>query len=233
MDDKKVLIFGYNHLSYELVTRLDSEYDITIVDSGEALKLANQKGFTVANIDFREDKQLKSLGIGKSINAIFCFFKEDYNNVFLTLSARSLDADLQIISIVENPDSAEKLLAAGANKIINPYQICGRKIYDMVTKPEISDVLEQTVFGRHDLNIADIEIPKKSPLENQLLADISLKQPYNLILIGVVDRKLGELLHFSMGKKNHKLAIGDTLVIMGTAHNIRKFTHDIISLKEL
>ena len=233
MNNKQVIIFGYNHLSYELASRLNSDYEVTIVDSGGALKLAHQKGFDIANIDFREDEQLKSLGIGKTIDAIFCFFKEDYNNVFLILSARSLDTDLRIISIVEDPDSAEKLLAAGANKIINPYQICGRKIYDMVTKPEISDVLEQTVFGRNDLNIAGIEIPKKSPLKNRFLADISLKSPYNLILIGVVDKMHGELLHFSIGEKSHKLAIGDTLVIMGTSHDIRKFTHDITSLKEL
>ena len=116
-------------------------------------------------MDFRSDDSLHKMGIGHDIETIFCFFPEDSENVFLIISARAIAPDLSIVAIVKDPDSADKLLSAGANKIINPYQICGRKIFGLIKKPVITSILENTVFGRADLNMAQVEIPIGSKLE--------------------------------------------------------------------
>ncbi len=229
MKARRIAIFGYNHLSFELTKRLNRDaHEIIFADSDkDGLASAAAEGFNIMQIDYRSDDDLKKIGIGKDIDLIFCFFTEDCENVFLTLSARALAEDLEIISIVENPDAAEKLLSAGANKIINPYTICGRKIYERYKKPDISRIIEQTVFGRHDLHIAEVEIPKGSVLENMVASDYKLDEKYNLILIGVVDKELGEDLHFAIGIQQHKLDAGDILVVMGPSREIRAFKQDI------
>ena len=51
-----------------------------------------------------------------------------------------MDKELNIVVIMDSSESAEKLLAAGANKIIDPYEICGRKIHDMLKRPDINDI---------------------------------------------------------------------------------------------
>lgn len=131
---KKVVIFGYNRLSFEAMSRLGLNfYQLLVVETDEEQAiLARENDFEVSGIDFRSDDDLRSIGIGEDVDVIFCFFPDDADNVFLTISARSLDKKLHIIAVVENPDSAEKLLAAGANKIIDPYEICGRKIYELI-----------------------------------------------------------------------------------------------------
>ncbi|WP_340121615.1 NAD-binding protein [Methylobacter svalbardensis] len=48
------------------------------------------------------------------------FLPTHFDNVFLTVSARAIDKNITIVAIVDDPESAEKLLAAGANKIIDP-----------------------------------------------------------------------------------------------------------------
>lgn len=226
---KKIVVFGYNNLSYEAILRLDqNSHDILIVETDETLKsLAEEKGYKVQIIDYRSDEDLKSIGIGTDIDIIFCFLPEDSSNVFLTLSARALDNQLNIIAVVGAAQSAEKLIAAGANKIIDPYQICGQKIYELIKKPDITSIIDHTVFGRDDLHIAEIIIPEGSYLENTYSSTLSLNEQHNLVLIGIVDKELGEELHFAIGEKDHKLDAGDIILVLGPSREISAFKKEV------
>jgi len=226
---KRIAVFGYSIMSLEVIKQLNEEqysYVFIVKNETEALLVAEQ-GFDTRIIDFRNDEAIKSVGIGENIDILFCFYPTDSDNVFLTISARSLDNELTIIAIVDDPESAEKLLAAGANKIIDPYEICGRKTHDMLAKPDITDILDNTVFGRHDLHIAQIEIPKNSSLEQTKTSALLLEGTYNLILIGVVDKVSDDNLHFVMDEKEHTLNIGDVLVVLGPARDIKAFKEEI------
>jgi voltage-gated potassium channel len=226
---KRIAIFGYSIMSLEVMGRLNKDkYSFIFIgkDESEAALVA-EKGFESRIIDFRNDDELKSIGIGADIDIIFCFYPRDSDNVFLTFSARAIDKALTIVAIVDEPESAEKLLAAGANKIIDPYEICGRKTHDILAKPDITNILDATVFGRHDLHIAQIEIPKGSYLENTKTSQLKLDEKHNLILIGVVDRELGEALHFVIGEKEYTLTAGDVLVVLGPSREIRSFKEEV------
>lgn len=230
---KKIAVFGYNRLALEAITRLDSEiYLVLVVEPDEKLAAcAVANGFETVNIDFRNDDELRSIGIGIDIDVIFCFFPHDGDNVFLTISARALDKDLTIIAVIENHEAGDKLIAAGANKIIDPYEICGRKIHELIKKPDMTNIMDHTVFGRHDLNMAEIEIPSGSYLQDSYVSElnINLNKQHNLILIGIVDKELGEDLHFSINEKQHKLDAGDILVVMGPSREIKSFKKQINS----
>jgi voltage-gated potassium channel len=226
---KRIAVFGYSVMSLEAMSRLNPEqYSIIFIakDDAEAA-LVTEKGFEAKAIDFRNDDALRSIGIGADVDILFCFYTRDFDNVFLTISARALDKNITIVAIVDDPESAEKLLAAGANKIIDPYEICGRKTHEMLTKPDITNILDNTVFGRHDLKMAQIEIPQGSYLEKIKTNDLKLNEKHNLILIGVVDRELGDQLHFAIGEKEHSLDAGDVLVVMGPAREIKAFKKEV------
>ncbi|QSB01449.1 NAD-binding protein [Methylomonas sp. EFPC1] len=226
---KNIAVFGYNRLSFEAISRLDKElYQITVIDHDPTkAALARENGFETANIDFRSDDDLKLIGIGAHIDTLFCFFDTDSENVFLTLSARALDKALNIVAIVDSPESAEKLIAAGANKIIDPYEICGRKIHDMLKRPDINDIFDHTVFGRHDLHLAEVAIPENSYLENAHVSQLHLSSQYNLILIGIVNKQVSERLHFVAEEFDRRLSVGDILVILGPSREIRAFKKDV------
>jgi voltage-gated potassium channel len=222
---KRIAVFGYSVMSIEVMKRLNSKQHslLFISDDKNQAALISEQGFETTVIDFRNDDALKSIGIGSTVNIIFCFYPTDSDNVFLTISARALDKKLTIIAIVDAPESAEKLLAAGANKIIDPYEICARRTHNMLTKPDVTNMLDNTVFGQHDLNIAQIEIPKGSYLEDSKNSELKLAEQYNLILIGIVDRELGDALHFAISEKKHILNAGDVLVVLGPSKEIRHF----------
>jgi len=229
MTDKLIAIFGYNSMTYELVSQLnEKENNLIILDSDpEKIEQALQKELPAQLMDYSQDDDLVALGIGSSVGTLFCFLESDSENVFLTLSARVLDKKLKIISVVNHPESAEKLLAAGANKIIDPFEICSKKAYQLLTKPSITWILDEAVFGRADLHMAEVTIPEHSCLDNTLISELHLNELYNLFLIGVVDKELGEKLYFSLGEQDHVLDAGDILVVLGPSRDIKNFKKEI------
>lgn len=229
MNNTSIAIFGYNSMSFELINQLTKKHQQLIVLDSDPNKItqAEKNNLVAQCLDYRQDEDLISLGIGSSLDSLFCFLEHDSENVFLTLSARSLDKNLQIISVINQPESAEKLLAAGANKIIDPYQICSNKVYQILSKPNLSNILEQVVFGRADLNMAEVSIPANSALDQTLLKDLQLSKHYNLFLIGVVDKELGEKLYFSLGDQDYTLNAGDILVLLGSQKDIKHFKQKI------
>ncbi|MBE0471477.1 MAG: NAD-binding protein [Methyloprofundus sp.] len=229
MSDKLIAIFGYNNMSFELIYQLSQkEHKLIILDADPVkIEQALHKELPAQLMDYRQDDDLITLGIGSSVETLFCFLESDSENVFLSLSARVLDQKLKIISVVNQPESAEKLLAAGANKIIDPFEICSKKAYQLLTKPSITWVLDEAVFGRADLNMAEVLIPENSCLDNTLISELHLNELYNLFLIGVVDKELGEKLYFSLGKQDHVLDAGDILVVLGPSRDIKNFKKKI------
>jgi voltage-gated potassium channel len=157
---------------------------------------------------------------------VFCFLPDDAENVFLTISARSLDASLQIIALTQSTEAAGKLLAAGADKVIDPYEISGARIFEILERPEVVEVLENTVFGRQDLNIAELTVPAGAWTDQCPLSALRHAIKQNVILLGVVDRERGSELIYSMRGVDHKLDAGDVLVVLGSRRQIE-------SLREL
>jgi voltage-gated potassium channel len=187
------------------------------------VEMANREGLVARQIDYTDDEALLGVGIGSHIEGVFCLFAEDSENVFLAISARALDPGLRIVAVCQSPDAAPKLLAAGADKVVDPYEISGTRVHDLIQRPEMVELLEQTVFGLQDLNVAEITIPQGSWLHGVHLSNLKDCMTQNVILLGVVDLERGRDLIFSTRGIDHRLDHDDVLVIMGARSEIEAF----------
>jgi len=231
MKKKKVLIFGCNSLVNDVADELTRrKWNITIISRNEeCIKRLEAKKIKFKDVDYTDDEQLKLLGIGKDVDTIFSFFEQDAKNVYLIISAKNIDPDVSIITLNQSLDSPDKLRAAGANKVIDPYEISGRKVFNMIKKPLISETIEHVVFGQSSINLAEIEITENSFLDGQSLGEAQLSKNYNLILLGVVDRELGNEFIFRLSGIDHKLDPNDLLVVIGAVDEIERLKTDISS----
>ncbi|RDH90718.1 MAG: TrkA family potassium uptake protein [endosymbiont of Seepiophila jonesi] len=228
MGRSDTLIFGCGPMGQEVAEQLIGRKLPVYMYSSDLDRVAEvlAKGFDAAVLDYTDDDKLRQAGIGEWVKVIFCLFPEEAKNVFLTLSARALDLDLKIICVSESPQSGQKLFAAGASKVIDPYEISGRKMHELIARPMIVDMLEHTVFGKH-LDIAEIEIPLDSCLSGYPLSALDLGRRYNVVLMGVVDVEMSDSLIFSTSGVDHKLDAGDMLVVIGPTVEITRLKGDL------
>lgn len=222
---RKILLFGFTKSAIEIGLKLKERgYQFSIIDNDPSLlPKAKKLGFELKILDYSDDSVLSEEGIGDNIKFIFSLFDEDAKNVFLTLSAKSLDEELNIITITHTKDAIHKLEIAGANTILDPYQISGKKIYKLITQPEVMNIIDATVFGYHDINMDQIVITKVSPLNGKMIDDIYPHPNYNILLLGIHDQELKKKFIFITEGHNHKLDEGDILVVIGQSEEIKRY----------
>ena len=222
-------IFGCGPLGLEVAEQLRQRgWELILVDQDpELLKQAARREMSLTEMDYTDDKALEELILGTDLQVIFALFQDDPKNVFLTISARAIRPSLRIITVASTQDSARKLMAAGADKVIDPYQIIGHKVHTLIRQPLVAETMEHTVFGRHDLNLFQVEIPPGSRLAGAMLDDLDLRGSYNLVLLGVVDKERGDDLIFATKGVNHHLDAGDVMVVIGPMGEIERFSRDI------
>jgi voltage-gated potassium channel len=218
-------LFGCNPLAIEVAWRLSlARLPFVMLDSDAGrVDDARQEGLVAERIDYTEDDALRAVGIGSHIEGMFCLLGEDSENVFLAISARALDPGLRIVAVCQAPEAAAKLLAAGADKVVDPYEISGARVHELIERPEVVELMEHTVFGLQDLNIAEVTIPSGSWVHGVRLSELRQHMKQNVILLGVVDLERGKDLIFSTRGIDHNLDPNDVLVVIGPSRDVNNF----------
>ena len=132
-----VIICGFGRLGTMLAQELKAgKASFVVVDrSDERLAQARERGYLCIHADATEEDALRSAGVARA-RALATVLPDDAANVFITLSARSLNRDLLIIARGEMPATESKLVQAGANKVVLPAHIGAERVAEMVLFPE-------------------------------------------------------------------------------------------------
>ena len=88
-----------------------------------------------------EDKVLLAAGVERA-EGLISALSQDTDNLFVALTARRLNPDLLIIARVEYESSEVKLISAGADRVLSPTQIAGRRMATMLINPEVINFLD-------------------------------------------------------------------------------------------
>jgi voltage-gated potassium channel len=212
-----IALFGYYQSAVEVASFLRAgDYRLVIIDDNPGnLEKARNAGYETAELDFRDDSELAKLGLGETIDTVFCLFPDDAENVFLTLSARSLAPEIRIFSIAHGKSAVPNLHAAGADKVIETEEISGLRIWDIITRPIVTAILDYTLFGQANLNVTELQIPRGSQFVGKIVTELELESRYNLILLGWVDLELEEHFVYSRAVQHTRLQVGDILIVIG------------------
>ncbi len=220
-DRPEVVLFGCGGLALAVAETLrDRGVQFLLVSAEpERVETATSKGFGAVHLDYTDDEALKSIGVGGEVRMIFCLFEETASNLFLTLSARALAPDLAIITICDSPASSSKLVAAGANKTIDPFLLTARWVHNLIRRPLIVETLYEVLFGVADLEVSEITVADGAYLAGKRLGDLKPRR-HDILILGVIDRQRGAELLLRTNAPSYALTAGDVLVVIGPRREI-------------
>ena len=137
----------------------------------------------------------------------------DAENLYVVLSARGLKPDLLIVARAGEEGSEQKLLRAGADRVVSPYHIGGLRMAHSVLKPAVVDFIEfATKSGNIDLQIEEITIQEGSQLVNHSLDECGIGRDLGIIIVAI-KQKTGEM-RFNPTFRT-AIQAGDTLIAVG------------------
>jgi voltage-gated potassium channel len=169
------------------------------------------------NGDATSDEVLRHAGVDRA-RALIAVAPSDADNLFITMSARLLNDQLFIVSRAEGEMAEQKLLRAGANRVVSPYAIGGTKVAQAVLRPAVVDFIELATRTEHiDLQLEETLLKPGARLVGTTLQGSRLRQDLGVIIVAV-KKPGGHLVANPPGES--VLEAGDTLIALGNRRNL-------------
>lgn len=168
-----------------------------------------------------DDEVLLRAGIERA-RGLIAVAATDEENVFIVLTARVLNPRLHIVARSIREENEDKLRRAGADRVISPYILGGRRMAAAVLKPGVMDFLDLVLHGEAvDTEIVDVAVAPGSRAAGRTLGDLNLWQRCGVTVLAV--RNPGEE-HAVAPCPETELREGAELILMGRRAQITQAT---------
>ena len=224
------IICGYGRVGRILAKELyEQKCPFVIVDpDAERLREAEAIGFLVLIGDATEEETLRLAGIMRA-RVLATVLPDDTVNVFITLTARELNGELEIIARGESPSTERKLLRSGANKVVLPAAIGAAKISQLITRPSAESLLRDAVGSAHltdelqsiGLQIVEAKIEAGSPLAGKSLRSAEIAGSGGVVIIAL-KKPDGTVQPHPSG--DTILEAQDTIILLGHSDTLPQLT---------
>lgn len=220
------IICGYGRIGQTIAQELARRGKPFVVVDGDPdiVEAAREDGQLAVIGDATDEETLLDAHIERA-HTLVVSLHSDADNVFLTLTARNLNKDLRIIARGEHIATEKKLRQAGADQVVLPAVIGGRRMAALVTRPNAAEMLEHFMNNeRADVELEELRIPESSPLVGKTVRDTDARQRYRLLIIGI--RRAAGTMVFNPDS-HEKFEVDDVLVVMGDKADADKFEKEL------
>ncbi len=210
------ILCGYGRMGRVIARHLQSEkVPFVVVDhTPELVEAIREEKLLAIEGDATSDETLERAGVRRA-KGLVTVLSKDAENVFVVLTASQLNPSLYILARANNDDAIPKLIRAGANAVINPYESAGARIAQTLLRPAVTDFM-QVVTSREglDIRVEQIEIQPESQLAGRTLRESNLRQVANAMVVAIRKGRSGEMLFNP--ESSALMEAGDTLIAIAS-----------------
>jgi voltage-gated potassium channel len=142
----------------------------------------------------------------------------DSGNTYITLTAKALNPDVFVVARAGKRESEARVRRAGANRVISPYTLSGRRMALSALQPNVVDFMDTLAVGRSTGQIlAEVEVTDRSGLAGRTIHDIFHASSVTILGVQRVD---GELL---VGPRDDTVVgAGDRVMVVGPESEVSR-----------
>jgi voltage-gated potassium channel len=214
------IICGFGRIGQQLANERASAKAGFVVVERNAAKIAEAEaaGYLCLAADATDEAGLKHAGIERA-RVLATVLPDDAANVFITLSARSLNPRLEIIARGEMASTESKLIHAGADKVVLPTHIGAERIAEMILYPTTarflgdSPQMRDLKRGLHEfgLEVEAVTVPPNGALTGSTVGDAERRSNGSFFVVQI-DRPGGQ--SFVHPGEEVKIEAEDTVVLV-------------------
>ncbi len=225
------LVCGFGRMGRRICNELRAaNVPFVVIEKEEALvDTLDEQGYLYVIGDATNDEILMKARIQKA-KGLVAVLPTEAENVFTVLSAKVLNPKLFVVSRAVEEETESKLLRAGADRVVKPYEIGGVRMAMMLLRPAVVDFID--IIARKqgvDLNLEEIEVEEGSPLIGKSLAESPIRKDLNIMIIAVF-RKDGKYIYNP--RSSTVIQAGDRLIAIGESLSLEKLAVQCMAQKK-
>lgn len=220
------IVCGAGDVGREAVRELQrSGARFVVVDRDpDESELSRDDSILLVTGDAVNDEVLQEAGVERAAGLISAL-PQDEQNVFVALTARQLNPELVIVAQAAEESSIRKLEKAGADRVISPKQIAGRRMASVMLRPSVVSFLEVMVQGKGvAMRIEEVAVDAASPLVGKNLRETGIGSHTGAIIIGINNRTGSARMNPAAGStlSGVMLKEDDVLIALGSEGQIQR-----------
>lgn len=186
-------------------------------------ELAEDSDAIVVQGDASEEAVLKHARIEEA-KGLVAVLPSDADNVFVTLTARQMNASLQIIAKGTDEFAYTKLRRAGANRVITPAQIAGRRIASSILRPSVVNFLDVIVDDTEvSMRMEEYLVGESSPIVNKTIKEADLGQHTGAIVLAITNPAGRAKIDATRGIVSAvRIGAGDKIIALGSQKQLEE-----------
>jgi voltage-gated potassium channel len=181
------IVCGYGRVGRRVAAEFrDAGVPYVVLDfNPAALAAAREAGELWVDGSGTEDADLEAAGIARA-SGLVASSDSDADNLYITISARTMRPNLLIVARASDENAARKMLRAGADRVIQPYATAGQEMAKLVLKPQVAAFLDiVTSMGGPDMRLEEIEITPACGQAGRTIRDLRLRRETGALVIAL------------------------------------------------
>jgi voltage-gated potassium channel len=218
-----VILCGWGRVGQAIARHIaGADQDMVVVDLS-AERLPSTPALTVHG-DATDDAILTAAGIERA-GVLVTALAADPENLYVTLTARSLCPDLFIVARAYGDNSVDKLLQAGANRVVNPANIGGARMAAFALQPHVAEFVDVVMHdGSLEFRLEEVWVPQGSPLDGRTLRDARIRDKTGALVLAMRNED-GEFM--TNPGPDVKIHAGHILIAIGTGSQLEALSQSI------
>jgi voltage-gated potassium channel len=211
------ILCGYGRVGQEIAQAFSEEgAPFVIIENDEQRAAeAEAEGFLCLFADATSDETLKEAGIERA-RGLVSAVGNDTDSTYITLSARGLRPDLFIASRCSDIEAENKFRRAGADRVISPHAIGGRRMAMLALRPAVVDFIDTVTYRPGgELQLENADVATGSSLVGQTMEQARSQVGITVLAIR---KKSGKLLANPPAEET--IEDGDRLIVIGTKQRL-------------
>jgi voltage-gated potassium channel len=194
-----------------------------VIDRDEGrVESAIKAGMSALMADSTRDETLRAAGVTRA-RGLVAALGTDADNLFVILSAKTLNPLLNLAARVAEEEAEQKLLRAGADAVFAPYSITGHRLVQALLRPHVFQFLDFTTKGLGlDVAIEQVRVAEHSEVVSKSLGQLQVRRDLGVVVLAI--RKADSRMEFNP-PADAEIQGGDYLIVMGEPANLRKLDH--------
>jgi voltage-gated potassium channel len=209
------VVCGYGRVGQEVARSFAAhKAPFVVIDNDhQQIALCTEDGHLCVEGDATDDEVLEAVGVERA-KGLIAALDSDADNIFVTLTARQLSKDILVVARADREESEPKLRKAGADRVLTPAVIGGRRMASLALKPLVSEYLDVVMRAENiEYRLEEYEIGELSCLAGATLRSAALRERTGALVIAVHSPQKG----FNTNPSpDLVLEAGHRLVVMGT-----------------